>query len=160
MNMALFAERIAGYTTVTAISFVLDYILWPALMLWQGPVEGGITMFWITLFNNLISIWAYDKIKKDLFAFEALHDLVQHEQKSFGTRLIVRLIKVGKVPAFIALSFYDPIFSVIYMRKGAGKYKMEKCDWWNFTIAMAIACIGWTLCWQGVFFTVRAVFKI
>ena len=160
MKATVFAERVASYATVTTISIILDDILWPAMMLWQGSIAGGITMFWITLLDNLILIWAYDKIKKDVFAFEALRELTEQEHKGLGKKLLVWFIKAGQVPAFIAISFWDPFLSVIYMRKGAEKYKMEKRDWWYFGLAMVIACTGWTLCWQGVFITVKAVLGI
>lgn len=150
MNLQKFAERVAGWTTLTVTSIFIDDVLWPAVLLWQGAVCGGITMFWVALLGNLILIWAYDKIKKDVLAFEALRELTEQEQTNWGKRLLVKFIKAGKVPAFIAISFYDPFLSVIYMRKGAGKYTMEKRDWGYFTLAMAIACVGWTFWWQIV----------
>ena len=160
MNTTLFAERVVSYTALTIESVVIDEILWPAVLLWQGPIVGGIVMFCIALLNNLLLIWAYDKIKKDVFAFEALRELTGLKQKGFGMRLLARFIRAGKVPAFIAISFYDPFLSVIYMRKGVEKYKMEKRDWCYFSLAMIIGCVGWTLCWQGVLFTFRTVLGI
>lgn len=160
MNLQKFAERVAGWTALTIESIILDDIIWPAMMLWQGPIVGGITMFWVTLLNNLILIWAYDKVKKDVLAFEAFRELIEQEQKGFGKRLLVRFIKAGRVPAFIAISFYDPFLSVIYMRKGVGKYTMEARDWWYFALAMAIACVGWTLCWQSIIVMAKAAWKL
>ncbi len=158
LNTLLFAERVISYSTVTIDSVILDDILWPAVMLWQGAIIGGVVMFWITLLNNLILIWAYDKIKKDIFAFEALRTLTEQEQTGVGKRLLARLIKAGKIPAFIAISFYDPFLSVIYMRKGVEKYAMGKRDWGYFGLAMIIACVGWTCCWEGVFTLAKALF--
>ena len=160
MNLQKFAEKVAGWTTLTVTSIFIDDVLWPAVMLWQGAVYGGITMFWVALLGNLILIWAYDKIKRDLLAFEALRELTEQEQTSWGKRLLVKFIKAGKVPAFIAISFYDPFLSVIYMRKGAGKYTMEKRDWGYLALAMVIACVGWTLCWQGVIVTTKAIWHL
>jgi hypothetical protein len=150
MNLQKFAERLAGWTTLTVTAVIVDDFLWPAVILWQGPIIGGITMFWVALLGNLILIWAYDKIKRDVLAFEALRELTEQDQTNWGKRLLVKFIKAGKVPAFIAISFYDPFLSVIYMRKGAGKYTMEKRDWGYFALAMTIACVGWTFWWQIV----------
>ncbi|MFA6918246.1 MAG: hypothetical protein WC285_05480, partial [Candidatus Gracilibacteria bacterium] len=122
MNTILFAERVASYSALTIESFILDEVLWPAVMLWQGSIVGGVIMFLITLLNNLLLLWAYSKIKKDIFAFEALRGLTEQKQMGFGKRLLAWFIRAGKVPAFIAISFYDPFLSVIYMRKGVGKY--------------------------------------
>jgi len=148
MSLQKFAERVAGWSTLTVVAVAIDDILWPAVMVWQGTICGGITMFWVALLANLILIWAYDKIKKDVLAFEVLRELTEREQKGPGKRLLSKFVKAGKVPAFIAISFYDPFLSVIYMRKGAGKYTMEKRDWGYFGLAMVIACIGWTFWWQ------------
>ncbi len=156
MDTQKFAERVAGYATLTAVSVVLDDILWPVAVLCLGPMIGGFTMFVVVLLTNLILIWAYDKLKKDVFALEALRELTEQEQKGFGRRLLAWSIRLGRVPAFIAISFYDPFLSALYMRKGVGKYTMEKRDWWYFAIAMVIGCVGWTLCWQGVIVTIRA----
>jgi hypothetical protein len=150
MNLQKFAERVAGWSTLTALSVAIDDFLWPAVMLWQGPIAGGITMFWVALLGNLILIWAYDKIKKDVLAFEDLRGLMEQEQKGFFKRLMAKTIKVGRVPAFVVISFYDPFLSVIFMRRGVGKYTMEKRDWGYFGLAMMIACVGWTFWWQIV----------
>ena len=160
MNLKQFAEKVAGWTTLTAVSFTIDDILWPAVMLWQGAIAGGITMFFVALLANLILIWAYDKLKRDVLAFEALHELTEQGQTSFFKRILVWFIKAGKVPAFIAISFYDPFLSVIYMRKGVGKYTMEARDWGYFALAMVIGCVGWTLCWQGVIITVKTALSV
>jgi hypothetical protein len=150
MDTQKFAERVAGYATLTAVSVIIDDVLWPAVMLWQGAVLGGITMFWIALLANLIMLWAYDKLKRDVLCFEALRELTEQEPTGFGKRLLVKFIRAGRVPAFIAISFYDPFLSVIYMRKGVGKYAMENRDWMYFALAMLIACLGWTFFWQVV----------
>jgi hypothetical protein len=142
------------------VSISIDDILWPAVIFWQGPIAGGITMFWVALLANLILIWAYDKIKKDVLAFEALRELTERKQKGFGMRLLSRFIRAGKVPAFIAISFYDPFLSVIYMRKGIGKYTMEKRDWRYFTLAMLIACVGWTFFWQVILTASKILWRL
>ena len=160
MNLKNFAERVAGWATLTITSIVIDDVLWPAVILWQGAIAGGITMFCVALLANLILIWAYDKIKKDVLAFEALRELTEKEQTSWGKRLLVKFIKAGQVPAFIAISFYDPFLSVIYMRKGVGKYAMEARDWGYFALAMIIACVGWTFFWQGIIVTIKAVWNL
>jgi len=160
MNLKKFAERVAGWSTLTVLSAAIDDVLWPAVILWQGPIAGGITMFWIALLCNLILIWAYDKIKKDVLAFEALRELTEQEQQGFGKRLLVRFINAGRVPAFIAISFYDPFLSVIYMRRGVGKYTMENRDWGYFGLAMLIACVGWTFWWQGVIVIGKSVWNL
>ncbi len=148
MDTHKFAERVAGYATLTAVSIAIDDFLWPAVILWQGAIAGGITMFWVALLANLIMLWAYDKLKRDILCFEALRELTEQEPTSFGKRLLVKFIRAGKVPAFIAISFYDPFLSVLYMRKGAGRYQMENRDWGYFALAMIIACTSWTFFWQ------------
>lgn len=160
MNLQKFAERVAGWTALTAMSVAIDDFLWPVVILWLGPIVGGTVMFLIALFCNLLLIWAYDKIKKDVLAFEALRELTEKEHKGFGKRLLVKAIRAGQVPAFIAISFYDPFLSVIYMRKGVGSYKMEKRDWSYFALAMIIACVGWTYWWQILIVIGKTIWSI
>ena len=157
MKTIAFAERVAGYATLTVVSVVIEDFIWPATMLFLGSFIGGIVMFCIALIVNLVLIWAYDKIKKDVFAFEALHELTEHKQKGVSKQLLAKFIKAGRVPAFVAISFYDPFLSVIYMRKGIGTYKMQARDWGYFSLGMIIACIGWTFFWKTIFIMVKTV---
>ena len=150
----------AGWSTLTVVSVGIDDVLWPAVMIWQGPVYGGITMFFVALLANLILIWAYDKIKKDVLAFEALRELTEQEQTSWGKKLLAKFIKAGRVPAFIALSVYDPFLLVIFMRRGTGKYSMEVRDWCYFWLSMVVACVGWTFWWQIVIVVGKALWKV
>lgn len=159
MSWQRFTELFAGWSTVTILAILFDDILWPAVMLWQGPVAGGITMFWAALLCNLILIWFYDKIKKDFLAVEALHKLTETEQCGLK-KLLAKIIKAGKIPAFIAISFYDPFISVIYMRKGTGKFKMDRRDWYYFGLAMIIACVGWTMWWQLIIVSVKGIWQM
>ncbi len=160
MDIQKVAERVAGYSTATAVSVVIDDLLWPVVMLWQGSVWGGVIMFLIALLANLVMIWAYDKIKKDLFCFEDLRALAENEQATRGMRLLAWFVRAGKVPAFLAISFYDPFISVLYMRRGAGKYQMENRDWGYFMLAMFIACTGWTACWGGAILTGKTIWGL
>ena len=160
MKATAFAERVAGYATLTVVSMTIDYVIWPAAMLCQGPVLGGITMFFVALLANLIMIWSYDKIKKDVFAFEALRELTVQEHRGFWSGLLVKVIGAGRIPAFIAISLYDPFLSAIYMRKGVGTYMMEMRDWKYFGLAMFIGCAGGTFLWQIAIIAVRAVCKL
>lgn len=160
MDIQKFAERVAGYTTLTVVSGAIDDVLWPIVVLWQGPLAGGVTMFWVALLCNLLMIWAYDKLKRDLLCFEELRSLTETEQVSKGKRFLAWIIRKGRVPAFIAISFYDPFISVIYMRRGAGKYTMENRDWGYFALAMIIACSGWTLWWQALILAGKAIWGL
>lgn len=139
-----FAKLVVGWGTATTVSFITDDVLWTPAILWLGPVNGGLLMSAVALVINLLLIWAYDALKQDFLSFEALREMQECEQKGFWKRLLVKALKAGKVPAFIALSFYDPFLAVIFSRKGVNAYKMTKRDWVNFLIAMLIACVGWT----------------
>ena len=206
MDTTKFAERVAGYATITVASFLMEDVMWPAVMIWQGKIVGGIIMFFVALLGSLIQIWAYDKLKKDLFALETLRELTEQVEKTwsydkvkqdipasvcrelteqelneffkpllvkFVNHLVIflfvgmrlwkyffawirlRLIKTGRLTAFVALSLYDPFLAVIYIRKGVEKYKMEKRDWLYFFLAMVIGCAGWTFWWSIIITVVK-----
>ena len=95
MNLQKFAERVAGWTALTVTSIAIDDVLWPAVMLWQGPIAGGITMSCVALLGNLILIWAYDKIKKDVLAFEALRELTEQEQTGSVSPVLVTILPLA-----------------------------------------------------------------
>lgn len=149
MNLQKLAGWIAGYGSVTAVSVAIDDVLWPAIVFWFGPWQGGIIMTIIALVINLAMIWAYDLLKLDLFAFETLREFSKNEKKGILAKIVTKIMSWGKIPAYIAISFYDPFLSVIYMRRDVGKYQMEWRDWGFFFLSMFIACAGWTTFWHG-----------
>ena len=157
-----FATLIVGWGTATAQSVIVDDILWTPAILWLGPIMGGVVMTILAIIINIILIWAYDTLKQDFLSFEAMREMQEGEQKGFWKKLFAWALKFGEVPAFIALSLYDPFLAVIFSRKGANAYKMTKQDWVNFIVSMIIACVGWTvicsaaawiikLIWHGIF---------
>jgi hypothetical protein len=151
-------EKIAGYGTCTAVSVIGDDILWPIMVAWLGPVNGGAIMTFIALVINLLLIRIYDALKRDVFGFEKIRELEESEVKGFWMWLIHKALKIGKLPTFIVLSFYDPFLSVIYMRKGINGYKMTLRDWYFFILAMIIACVSWTFLWQIVIVAGKSFF--
>jgi hypothetical protein len=143
------AKWIVGWGTATTVSVVIDEVMWTPAILWLGAIKGGLVMTTIALVVNLLLIWAYDTLKQDFLSFEALREVQEGEHKGFWKQLLAKSLKTGKVPAFVALSFYDPFIAVIWSRKSANAYRMTRQDWMNFGLAMIIACIGWTAICSG-----------
>jgi len=139
------ATLIVGWGTATTTAVIIDEVLWTPAILWLGPITGGIVMTIIALVVNITLIWAYDTLKRDFLSFEALREMQENDQKGFWKKLLVKALKAGKIPAFFALSLYDPFLAVIFFRKGVNSYKMTKRDWLNFVTSMIIACLGWTI---------------
>ena len=159
MNTRL-AKTIVGWGTATTVSIIIDDVLWTPAILMFGPLVGGLVMMGVALVANLMLIWAYDTLKQDFLSFEAMREMQESERKGFWRRLLVKAIKAGKVPAFIALSFYDPFLAVIFMRKSANAFKMTKQDWMNFGLAMLIACVGWTMICSGAAWIIKYAWGI
>lgn len=140
-----FAKLAVGWGTATATSFIIDEVMWTPMVMWLGPVKGGLVMTVVALVCNLLLIWAYDTLKQDFLSFEAMREIeTEQNPKGFWKRILSKALRTGKIPAFIALSFYDPFLAVIFSRESANAYKMTKRDWMNFGLAMLIACVGWT----------------
>ncbi len=148
-------EKILGYAGCTTISFIIDDIFWPAAVIFFGSIMGGIIMTAIALIINLILIWLYDYLKKDLFGFENLKLLRESSGKGFWIWLIKKAFKIGRIPAFIVLSYYDPFLAVIYMRKDAHCFSMRLKDWIYFIISMLIASAGFTVFWSLIIEAVK-----
>lgn len=143
-------EKILGYGACTTISILIDDIFWPIAVLFFGSVTGGLIMTTIALIVNLILIWLYDYLKKDLFGFEKIREIQETKGGGFWFWLIRKALKKGRAVTFIVLSYYDPFLAVIYMRKGVKAFKMVAIDWWYFIMSMIIASVGVTIFWSVI----------
>lgn len=148
-------DKVVGFGTCTTASVACDDVLWPVVVVWLGPIKGGLGMTLFALVLNLIFIWAYDRLKRDVFGFEKIREIQEAQVKGFWMKVVTKAIKVGRVPAFFVLSFYDPFLAVIYVRKGIGGYRMTLRDWKFFGLAMVIGCVGWTVFWAEIIWLVK-----
>lgn len=147
-------EKIAGYGTLTAVSVGLDDVLWPIAIVVLGPIMGGVAMSILALLINLILFYVYNALKRDIFGFERIHELQESETEGW-VRIVSWALKVGTVPAFIVLSYYDPFLAVVFMRKKANHFRMTMRDWYYFSLSMLIGCVGVTVFWTVIIGSIK-----
>lgn len=153
--------------------FLYDYVLYPFMLTtggflvatWYannfypelnvteslGYTVGFALLFLGSIATNILYLKLYDGAKKDILAFEALKDTVHNtEEKGFFKRLLQKHAEAKwfvKWAVFVYLSVWEnPFFTVLFMRKEARTYKMDRYDWTVFTISILVA----NLVWAGV----------
>lgn len=147
-NVAIFS---GGMLTTKVSAYLFDYAMYPFVIYLCGFWIGFIVMFFASLLLNFLLIKLYDWTKKDVFGFEYLKDINDNPD---GHKVMRKIIKLGKIPTFIALSIYDPFLATIFVRKSKKFDGMTKEDWRNLLISGFIGNIVWSL-----IFTLFMLFK-
>lgn len=148
----------AGVLGLQGVSYAFDYVVYPVIIYQFGPIKGTGILFLAALVLNYLCVFIYDKIKLDLFGFEALKELKEGTADGKKT-FIQRVLKWGDVPAFIAMSWYDPIFAVIYKRKSRQFDGFTKRDHWMLMLSTFIACVLWSLIWGPAAYLVKQLIQ-
>ena len=94
-----------------------------------------------------------DWAKRDWFGFEALKELREEETgRGWLSRLLHKILKLGDIPAFIALSIYhDPFMVTVYLRKKEHTHqRLTSRDWKIFWAAVIFSNAYWTLRWTVI----------
>ncbi|MEI6400082.1 MAG: hypothetical protein WCO58_01000 [bacterium] len=147
-NVAIFS---GGILTTKVSAYVFDYAMYPFAIYLCGFWVGFIVMFFASLLLNFLLIKLYDWTKKDVFGFEFLKDI---KDNPGGHKFIRKIISLGKIPAFIILSIYDPFLATIFVRKSKKFDGMTKTDWQNLLISGFIGNIAWSLIIELIFHVV------
>ena len=163
MSISSFIQRIGIIGTGHSISFLVnnlfDYVLYVPVVAYFGPIKGCGIMIALSILINLILLKVYDWTGKDWLGLESLKKGKENLNSLSGW--MGNLLKAGDGIAFIALSFYDPLFTVIYMRKPENVYKgLSKRDWVIFGFATVLSNIGWTTLVFGGLSVVRFIMHV
>jgi len=125
-------------------SYFFDYVIYPPVLVWLGLLNGTIVLFLVLLVLNYFVILIYDKLRTDLFGFEQLKELKSQAKTNSKKTFIQRVILWGDIPAFIAFSWYDPIFAVLYKRDGAQFDGFKKRDYFILVLSTFTGCLLWS----------------
>jgi len=105
----------------------------------------------------------------DLFAgsgglgIEALKELREDAASGGRVRAVInRIIRLGDVPAFIALSLFgDPFMTTLYLRKGTVMYNgLGRRDWLIFSASILLSNAYWTLRWTLIVEALRYLLNL
>lgn len=139
---------IASVVSLQGFSYAFDYGVYPIVTYRFGFVKSLIILACTAFILNWIMIWIYDRFNKDFFGFDELKKAkedINHNKKS----LLHKIIGWGDIPAFIALSFYDPFLATLYKRK-LGSKGLSKRDYLVLALSTAIACLLWSGIWSPI----------
>lgn len=154
-NIGLIA---VGHAAKRVEEYLFDWLIYGAVVYWTTHVWGVLWGSFIALaimaplsaLACLLYIQFYDWAGKDLFGFEALKELREEEAHTgwFG-RLFARLLRLGDIPAFIALSIWgDPFITTVYLRKREHAHRgLTRRDWKVFWSGVLFSNAYWTLRW-------------
>lgn len=140
---------IGGILGTHGFSYVYDYAVYPIVTYKLGLVKSFIVLFIIILVINYFMVLLYDYFKKDLFGFEEIKKIKARGGQHGADKLLHKIMRWGDTPFFLALSFYDPIFAVLYKRESTDFDGFKKRDYWILLLSTAIGCIFWSLIWSG-----------
>lgn len=147
----------AGVLGLQGYSYAFDYFVYPVVIYALGPINGTLVLFLIALILNYVCIIIYDRIKLDLFGFETLKKLKAHGAESGKRSFMHRVLHWGDVPAFIALSWYDPIFAVLYKRTSTEFDGFKRRDYWLLILSTFMSCVMWSAIWGPAAYVVRGL---
>lgn len=128
-----------------------DYIMYPLVIGFLGPIRGGIIMTIFALVLNYILILGYHKTKQDWFGFEWLALKREEEANSVSGKILRSLLRGGHWPAFVFLCWLDPFKAFIFVRgRKASGFSFDKTDWFWFFLANLIGNLIWIAMVSGV----------
>lgn len=157
MKLLRVGELTLGHVVNWLVTYGFDYGLYPFVIWKLGPFFGGGIMALASLVVCLLCLWFYDKSKRDWLGIEAVKDLKDPGEFKGLRKLLARVLRMGEIPAFLALSIYtDPFITTAYMRKGAFT-SMTSRDWGIFLGSWVIGNGEWILVLSGGIWLVREV---
>jgi hypothetical protein len=109
--------------SIEALNWFFDYPLYAFVILKLGAVEGGTVMTILALILNYSLVRVYSKSKHDWYGFEWL----KLQAAKGGGGLLGPIMRMGKVPAFVFLSWRDPFKAYIFVRGKRGI--VDAPDW-------------------------------
>ena len=155
--MARAATLVAGLMMKRLINWPLDYVLYPAMMLWLGNIMGSLVMIALSVPLNVCVIYAYDWAQTDWLLIETLKKFRDSSQKSGWRRHIASLMEKSDIIFFFVLCWDDPITVVLYFRHGSFN-GMTGRDWKIFFAATVVANLYWIVLWTMVLEGVKSFF--
>ena len=157
-----------GHLIFHSLNYGFDYVLYPLVIYNYGPIFGGVIMGALAAAISLFISWLYDFLKKDWLGIEVVKELVdeffEEEQESarrkwrkMGKKIFRRIFHKNKIGQFLFLSInFDPLITVIYMRRGSHLYNgFSLRDWKIFWLSVIVSNAWWT----GIAFVAVTSFK-
>jgi hypothetical protein len=136
-----------GHAANQAQIVLFDYALYPAVILWLGPLHGGAVMTALSAIASYLLILAYRWSGRDWLGLELVRELRDGPPPDHTLmRWMHRLLRAGQLPALLVLSiYYDPFITVVYLRDGKpGTGGLSRQDWVVFWSSVLVSNLYWT----------------
>ncbi|MFZ2484386.1 MAG: hypothetical protein WAX80_02670 [Minisyncoccia bacterium] len=149
----------AVVTVIEGSNQLFDYVLYPTVILWLGTIKGGIAMTVLALVMNYIIVVWYNRTQHDWFGLEWLRLQETIEAQTFFGKILRKLLYIGRWPAYIGISIYDPAYGFIFLRgrKSEG-INLNRADWFWFIVSNLIGNLVWILIISGAIETIKHLF--
>lgn len=155
-----------GQSVSLVSDHLFDNLLYPAMILWLGPLLGGAVM---TLASAFLCLWILKKFyigtEADWFGIKLIKEVSElgpNKMKAVKERkgwkkyalwlpskfalLVFWFVRKGDIPAFFALNIYlDPFYATAWLHKMNGEGKMTRRDWDIFLASVLVSNGYWTL---------------
>jgi len=140
---------VGGIASTHGFGFVFDYVIYPVVTYRYGVLKSMVLLFLAACILNWLMVLIYDLFDKDLFGFDEIKRVKAGSEATLDHKWLRRIVRWGDVPAFIALSFYDPFLATLYRRDLDSK-GMKKRDYFVLVVSTAIGCIVWSGLWSPI----------
>lgn len=150
-----------GHTVKKLEELLFDWLIYGAVAAWAtasfGAMQGSLVTFAIMAPVSAVVCFAYLKFydwsKQDWFGFEVAKELRDSiDGEGFWKRLLRRVLRLGTIPAYIAMSvWFDPFMTMVYLRKGSAQYNgLSRNERLLFLGSVLISNGYWTLRWTAI----------
>lgn len=138
-----------GISSYYIFTWLYDYVIITALLLFFGNLKGGIIALVVSMLIDFFTLKFYDWLKKDWLALETIKEL--NNKKGFIGKLFRFVHNKGSVLTVLILSLFLNSFVITtYMRNGAYEYNgLKKRDWIIFITSSIIGNGYWILLFAG-----------
>ncbi len=138
---------VVGFLGVFGSSYLFDYFLYPLVIWKMGIIKGGVIMMMLSGLICYAFLLFYDRTKKDWLGIETLKEIKDSEGNSRIGKFIRKLVRKSDNALLVFLSIkFDPLITMLYMRRGAHRYNgLTGRDWKIFGASLFIGNVYWTL---------------
>lgn len=136
-----------GHAANQTLILLFDYLMYPAVILWLGPLAGGALMTALSALVSYLLIVLYRWSGRDWLGLEMVRDLRDGPLPSNAVlRWTHQLLRTGRLPALVILSIqFDPFITVVYLRDGVVEVGgLSRTDWTVFWSSVVISNLYWT----------------
>lgn len=144
---------VAGFVALESVGNAYDYFVYPLITyLFGKKIWLSFLVLCITaIILNYLLVLAYDYFKKDLFGFESIKEFKENNKEG-KKGILYKIISWGRVPAFLALSIYDPFLAVLYERKTTDFSGFSRRDYYVLLVSTVFSCLVWSALWSPLVF--------